>query len=54
MLTITHTGVDHVCPLSLAALTVWKMSAPHSTLILAISVIQVMNTPLRDMLSLER
>ena len=37
----------------LAALTVWKMSTPPSTLILSISVIQVMNTPLRDMPSLK-
>ena len=38
---------------ALAALTVWKMSTPPSTFTLAISVIQVMNTPLRDMPSLE-
>ena len=39
---------------ALAALTVWKMSTPLSTLILSNSVIQVMNTPLRDMPSLKR
>ena len=38
---------------ALAALTVWKISTPPSTLILSISVIQVMNTPLRDMPSLK-
>ena len=38
---------------ALAALTVWKMSTPPSTLTLSISDIQVMNTPLRDMPSLE-
>ena len=38
---------------ALAALTVWKMSTPPSTLTLSISVIQVMNTPLRDMPSLK-
>ena len=38
---------------ALAALTVWKMSTPPSTLTLSISLIQVMNTPLRDMPSLK-
>ena len=38
---------------ALAPLTVWKMSTPPSTLTLSISVIQVMNTPLRDMPSLK-
>ena len=38
---------------ALAALTVWKMSTAPSTLTLSISLIQVMNTPLRDMPSLK-
>ena len=48
----THTGVNHVWSLCPCALTVWKMSTPPSTLILSVSIIQVMNTPLRDLLSL--
>ena len=36
-----------------AAFTVWKMSIPPSNLTLSISDMQVMNTPLRDMPSLE-
>ena len=38
---------------ALAVLTVWKMSTPPSTLTLSISDMQVMNTPVRDIPSLE-